>query len=481
MPRNILVRSARVSRLDKERVIRKRIAVLAACLLLIAVLLWRTVGSDRRKSPVQLRGTGETLVIAATGDWFTEAPMPSGKTDRGFASVVDALRSASIGLTTLEENLLDGKNIPQADTPGTIRWPYGTKRQAEDLRRVGMTVVSLANNHATDYGIEGMKQTQEILDDQGLRHAGSGADLAVAQAPVSLGAAPRRIAVFAITTSASPESRATRSRGEILGRPGANSLRYSPDVTVDPETFATLQHSPIATKSAERGQLILSGTIIKKGLKTSVELVPNEQDMHDILDQVKLARSKSDVVVVMLHSHEPRNQSDAPAEFVQSFAHGLIDAGASLVVGSGPHQLRGIEVYKSGAILYSLGNFAFDYAAVDPRAADVYEAGMDLYQFAIGALGSMGSFRVPQTDEPIWWQSVIAVTTIERGALKSIRLQPIDLGVDLPAAQRGIPRIASPEHAGEILRTLARLSQNFGTEISVQDGSGDVRLNKQSP
>jgi poly-gamma-glutamate synthesis protein (capsule biosynthesis protein) len=167
-----------------------------------------------------------------------------------------------------------------------------------------------------------------------------------------------------------------------------------------------------------------------------------------------------------------------PAEFVQSFAHALIDAGASLVVGSGPHQLRGIEVYKSGAIFYSLGNFAFDYTAVDPHAADVYEAGADLYQLAMGALGSMGSFRVPQTDEPIWWQSVIAVTTIERGALKSIRLQPIDLGVDLPAAQRGVPRIASPEHAGDILQTLARLSQNFGTEISVQDGLGDVRLNK---
>jgi poly-gamma-glutamate synthesis protein (capsule biosynthesis protein) len=407
--------------------------------------------------------------------------MPSGTTDRGFAGVVDALRSVSIGLTTLEENLLDGKNIPHADTPGTIRWPYGTRRQAEDLRRVGITVVSLANNHATDYGIEGMKQTQEILDDQGLRHAGSGADLAVAQAPVSLGAAPRRVAVFAITTSASPESRATHSRGEILGRPGANVLRYSPDVTVDPETFATLQHSPIATKSAERGQLILSGTIIKKGPKTSVQLVPNEQDVHDILDQVKLARSQPGVVVVMLHSHEPRNQSDAPAESVQSFAHALIDAGASLVVGSGPHQLRGIEVYKSGAIFYGLGNFAFDYAAVDPRGADVYEAGMDLYQLAIGALGSMGSFRVPQTDEPIWWQSVIAVTTFERGALKSIRLQPIDLGVDLPIARRGIPRIASSERAGEILRTLARLSQNFGTQISVKDGSGDVQLSKHTP
>jgi poly-gamma-glutamate capsule biosynthesis protein CapA/YwtB (metallophosphatase superfamily) len=430
---------------------------------------------------LRLRGSGESLVIAATGDWFTQAPVPSGTIDRRFTSVIDVVNKASIGLATLEENLLDEKNIPQPEVAGAIRWPCGTKRQAEDLRRMGITVVSLANNHATDYGVEGMEQTQEILAHQGLRHAGSGDSLERARVPVSFGEAPRRVSVIAITTSASAESRATYSRGEILGRPGVNALRYSPDVTVDPSTFATLQRSPIATKSAAPNQLIISGTTIKKGSKTSVEMIPNEQDLQDILDQVRLARTQSDCVIVMLHSHEPRNQSDTPADFVRSFAHALIDAGANLVVGSGPHQLRGIELYKKCAIFYSLGNFAFDYAAVDPRAADVYEAGMDLYQLAIGALGSMASFEVPQSQEPIWWQGVIAVATIERGTLKSIRLQPIDLGVDLPIAQRGIPGIASSEHADEILRTLASLSRDFGTEISVRDGSGEVQLKEQVP
>lgn len=448
---------------------------------MITVLIWRIAVSDRPRAPLRLRGSGESLVIAATGDWFTRTPIPSGTIDRGFAGVTDAINKASIGLTTLEENLLDEKNIPQPEIPGTIRWPYGTKHQAEDLRRIGITVVSLANNHATDYGVEGMEQTQEILAHQGLRHAGSGNGLERARAPVSFGEAPRRVSVIAITTSAFAESRATLSRGEILGRPGVNALRYSPDVTVDPSTFATLQRSPIATKSAVPGELIISGTIIKEGSKTSVEMIPNEQDLQDILEKVRLARAQSDCVIVMLHSHEPRNQSDTPAEFVRSFAHALIDAGASLVVGSGPHQLRGIELYKKCAIFYSLGNFAFDYAAVNARAADVYEAGMDLFQLAIGALGSMTSFQVPQSQEPIWWESVIAITTFERGTLKSIRLQPVDLGIDLPIAQRGIPRIASSEHADEILRTLARLSRDFGTEISITDGSGDVRLNERTP
>ena len=417
-------------------------------------------------------------MIAATGDWLTRAPLPSPATDRGFAGVIDVVRSASLGLTTLEENLLDEKKIPPLDASGTVRWPYGTKSTADDLRRVGMTVVSLANNHAIDYGAEGMGQTKQILDREGLRIVGIGESLDQAQAPVFLGTSPRRVAIIAVSTSASAESRATHSRGEILGRPGVNVLRYSPDVTVDPATFAILQRSPIATASGNHDQLTLSGTTIKKGAHTKVEFVPNNDDLREILAQVRLARSESDEAIVMLHSHEPDNQSSAPADFVQSFARALIDAGASIVVGTGPHRLRGIELYKSGAIFYSLGNFTFDYSAIDRRSADVYESGADLYQLALGALGSASNFAVPQSSESIWWQSVIALTTLDRGALKSIRLRPIDLGTDMPPARRGIPIIASAQRAGEILQRLADLSRACGTEILIRNGQGEVQLDK---
>ena len=185
---------------------------------------------------------------------------------------------------------------------------------------MGFTVVSVANNHGVDYGVEGMKQTSDILDHEGLLHVGSGEDLLRAEAPVYLGASPRRVAVVAVTTSAASASRATYPQGEILGRPGVNVLRYVPDVTADPLTFATLQKSKIATQAApdsDPNQLTLSGTTIKKGPKTIVNFVPNERDMNDILAQIKLARSKTDVLVVMLHSHEPSNLSQMPAEFAQ--------------------------------------------------------------------------------------------------------------------------------------------------------------------
>jgi poly-gamma-glutamate synthesis protein (capsule biosynthesis protein) len=458
-------------------------ALLVAVLLLIATVWWGVVKYNRAKAPVQLRGPQQNLVIAATGDWLTNGEMLFAKSDSGFAGVAKVLQSASLGLTNLEVTLLDPKNIPAPEIPGTARWPYGTIHQAEDMRRLGMSVISLANNHATDYGVAGMKQTQEILDHEGLLHAGSGNDLREAGAPAGIGEAPRRVAVIAVTTSAASESRATYAQGEILGRSGVNAIRYSPDVTVDAATFATLKNSAIAAKPApgkDPNELNLSGTVIKKGSQTEVKFTPDGREVRDVVARVKAARSRSDVVVVMLHSHEPSDLSEAPAEFVQAFARDLIDAGASFVVGSGPHQLRGIEVYKRGVILYSLGNFAVDYSVISCRAADVYDSGVDLYQLALGAVANLRTYPAPQFVEPVWWESVIAVATYDRGNIKSLCLQPIDLGVDLPIAERGLPQVAAAERGNEILRRLVRLSQALGTQIRVENGHGVIDLSSHN-
>ena len=62
-----------------------------------------------------------------------------------------------------------------------------------------------------------------------------------------------------------------------------------------------------------------------------------------------------------------------------------MDAGAQVVVGHGPHRLRGAEIYKGGPIFYSLGNFLYQTDGLDFRAADFFDAGKDLYSVALGA------------------------------------------------------------------------------------------------
>ena len=459
---------------------KSRIALVVACLLLLAFVGWR-LDARRPTSPPLLRGSGDALIIAATGDWFTAGEVRSDETDRGYASVAQIVRRASIGLTTLDQGLLDEKSARALKKSSFPRWPFGTTHEARELRRIGFTLVSLANNHAVDYGVEGMKQTWQILDHEGVLHVGSGENLQEAMAPVYVGGAPRRVAVIAVTTSAAAESRATNTQGEILGRPGVNVLRYSPRVTADPITFATLRASGMGARAAasdDPNQLVLSGTVINKGKKTTVEFVGNEQDTNGVIAQIRLARTHADVVIVMLHSHEPSNESDSPAEFVRQFARAAIDAGANMIVGDGPHRLRGIELYRGRLILYSLGNFAFQSAPLDPSAIDAYDRGVDLFGLTLGTMGNRENHATPNPEDPIWWEGVIAITSFDHGTLKSIQLQPVDLGVDLPMAQRGAPRIPSPQRGAEILQRLALLSEPFGTKLRIGNGLGFIDIGR---
>jgi hypothetical protein len=138
-------------------------------------------------------------------------------------------------------------------------------------------------------------------------------------------------------------------------------------------------------------------------------------------------------------------------------------------------------LYKGGVIFYSLGNFTFDYSTIDPHAGDVYDAGIDLYGLALGAMEDLRTDSVlPRLEEPIWWESIMAISTFDHGVLRSIRLHPIDLGVDLPMAERGIPRLAAPGRGKEILQRLARLSQDLGTQIREENGVGVVDLTSKN-
>ena len=455
-------------------------ATIAALIVAIALVAWWQFGPGRvdPSTPLVERGSGKNLTIAATGDSLILRALPRNGRDDAFDRVVRIVQSATLGVTNLEQTLLNESTVPPAPTPAP-RWGYGTARDADSLKRMGFTTVSLANNHTLDYGVDGMKQTLQILDAAGLAHAGAGDDLEQARRPVYTGRPGQVVAVISVATSAAAESRATLTRGEIRGRPGVSPLKYEANVTLDPATFATLKKAAIASRSpSTEDELTLFGKPIKRGERTAVDFVPDEQHVRDVLADITTARSKADVVVLMIHSHEPNNPDPKPAEFVQRFARAAVDAGATLVVGHGPHQLRGIEIYKGAAIFYSLGNFIFDYGAVDARATDLYDSGIDLYRVALGAFDE--SRARLEFDAAEWWESVVAVATFEQGVLTSIRLEPIDLGVGLPVEKRGTPRSTSAQTGTRILTRLATLSEPFGTRLQLANGTAVVDVPAQT-
>jgi poly-gamma-glutamate synthesis protein (capsule biosynthesis protein) len=481
--------------------LRKSLTILIVAGPLIAAILgYLWVGGNEDAPPLNIPSTGP-ITIALAGDVLLTGPLGPIQRDPGFIAVRDAVRHAHFATANLEMNLLGAEEATKADARPAPRWPYGSALHAGALGQLGFDAMSLANDHAGDYGPDATASTIRILDKAGLLHAGTGLDLPQARAPVfagpsgprqgsALGASKGRIAFISVAASSMPDARATSSRADIAGRPGLSPLRYTADITVDARTFQTLKESlsvlnggPVPSEPAGKRVegLVMFGTPIKKGDRTVVEFNVDEADERAILEQITAARAVAEVVIVSVHSHEPSNTSEEPAGFIRRFSRVAIDAGASLVVGHGPHRLRGVEVYKGGAILYSLGNFLYQTSQLDFRAANMFDAGADLYQAAVGALGAAPQSRATPPDEPAWWEGALAVATFDQGRLSQIRLLPLTLGADKPQGERGMPRMAEGEQAAGILERLARLSGTGDTRIQIERGAGVVRGNSPSP
>jgi len=181
-------------------------------------------------------------------------------------------------------------------------------------------------------------------------------------------------------------------------------------------------------------------------------------------------------VIVTIHAHEPGNWSEEPADFLPKLAHEVIDAGADEFVGHGPHQVRGVEVYKGRPIFYSLGNFIFQLDLLEPVASDLYEQyKIDPVSATDAEFNAMWNALVFGGD--VWYQSIVTTTRFEKGQVAEIRLTPIDLRYTARGADRGVPHSADPAVAKTILERMQRLSQPFGARIAIENHVGVIRPN----
>jgi poly-gamma-glutamate capsule biosynthesis protein CapA/YwtB (metallophosphatase superfamily) len=414
------------------------------------------------------------LIIAATGDTVLIDRLPVA--DPAIGHVAALLRRSSIAITNFELTALAER--PRVES-GEERWPTAASESPNALRVLGFNAVSLANNHVYDYGVEGMRETRRLLEQAGVIHAGTGNNLEEARAAATIETAAGPVAFISVAASHAPIARASPGRGEIVGRPGLNPLRYSRRVTVDPSAFAVLRDSftrrglPEGATITSEGHLNLFGTIVRRGERTAVDLVEDPADVADVTAEIARAGISAAAIVVAIHAHEPSNLVDGAPEFLMRVARKFIDAGADLVVGHGPHRLRGIEIYENRPILYSLGNFIFQDRAFHAGAADIFE---DATQTMLAGIAESTDERraVLDFDDAVWWQSVVARAVFRNGEFVRLELHPIDLGVGQPKESRGLPRLASPATAPQILERLLRLSQPLQTRIEIRDGVGVV-------
>jgi hypothetical protein len=260
-------------------------------------------------APVETSAPPETdkssmrISVASVGDMmlgtdYPENHLPDDDGVSFLAAITPALSSADVAFGNLEGVLVDGgEPAKKCKNPRACYLFRSPTRYAKHFRKAGFDVLSLANNHARDFGEEGRTSTMQALDAVGIHHSGREGDFA------SFESNELQVAVLAYAV--------TRESNMMLD--------------------GELAQATVAEYSASHDIVIVTFHGGAEGV-----------------DAINLPFAEEE------YFGEPRGD-------VVKFARRMVDAGADLVIGHGPHVIRAIERYKDRLIAYSLGNFATYY------------------------------------------------------------------------------------------------------------------------
>ena len=184
---------------------------------------------DAEKRNVTMAITGESL-ISRQMKVFTE---------KQFLALKDVITNADVSFTNAEMLFHNYEDAPSTVPGGT--YMRCDPQYIEDLKWMGFDIVATANNHAWDFGENGVLTNIENLDKYGLPYAGTGHNLASATAPTYLDTNAGRVALISATTSGPPGGRAGDQRRDVRGRPGPNYIRWTTEWNVDEEMIKGLK------------------------------------------------------------------------------------------------------------------------------------------------------------------------------------------------------------------------------------------------
>lgn len=259
-----------------------------------------------------------TLRLYAVGDLnlgrtLTWDHLLKGDTLYPFEAVRDTLAAADILFGNLESPIAPvGHPYEHTGSPVFSAPPVA----ADALVRAGFDVVSTANNHAWDAGLDGVFETVKQLDRVHLPHVGTGRTLADAHQPAIIVRNGWRVAFFAVTRAYNPAPR------RFYTHIGSHYIAYADSAWLYPAI---------------------------RRLKAS---------------------GAADFVVVSIHAGT--ELADGPDEPLRQFLEGAVDAGADLCLGHHPHVLQPVEWYRGKPIAYSMGNFIFKQGAPSTAYSGVF-------------------------------------------------------------------------------------------------------------
>jgi len=443
-----------------------------AWILVVALLIAPVFpGLAQQPSDISFALTGDSIITRKLTVYSEPA----------FMRIIELIRSADVGFTNLEMLFHDYEPYPSAASGGT--YMRAEPALIKDLVWAGFDMVARANKHSGYYGVLGMNLTTKYVAEAGLIQAGVGASLAEAREARFMETPKGRIAIISVASTFPDSSRAGRTRGDMPPRPGLNPLRFTTTTTITAEQMTALRAISAQTSGRGGGQtgdsMTYLGNRFVVGPTPGMKTEPLKEDLDEIAAVVRNASGLADYVMVTIHAHEGQSRDRLiAADFLVTFARAMVDAGADMFVGHGPHVLRGIEIYRNKPIFYSLGDFIFQNETLLRLPSENYAS------YELGTDKHVNDFNDSRynfdksgfpADPPIW-EAVVAVPTFRGERVTEIALHPITLGHGKARSVRGRPLFAEGALGQKILDDLVRLSAPYGTKIAIRNGIGFVEL-----
>lgn len=198
---------------------------------------------------------------------------------------------------------------------------------AAALRNAGFSIMSVAGNHALDYGAPALLETVRHLADAGIAASGAGRNVDEAVRPAVVDAAGRRAALLSFSSILPAGYAADHTR------PGCAPMRaYTHYHQIEPD---------------------------QPGTPPKIITIPDQTDLARLVEAVRAAKEECDLVFVSMHWGIHFVRADI-ADYQRAVARAAIEAGADAVLGHHPHLLKGIDFHRGKPIFYSLGNFAIE-------------------------------------------------------------------------------------------------------------------------
>jgi poly-gamma-glutamate synthesis protein (capsule biosynthesis protein) len=306
----------------------------------------------------------------------------------------------------------------------------------------GFNIANMANNVSLNWGLDAAIECRQLLEARGIAVCGFGRNIDEARQPAIMEKNGVKVAFLGYLAVGPYEYEAEDDR------PGMAVVKG---------------HTLYEPYEYNRGPTFHPGT------QARILTWPDREDLCNMIEDIKKARKQADVVIIVYHWGIHHTRAIIP-DYQWEIGHAAIDAGADLILGTHPHILKGIEVYKGKVIIHSLSNFAVE-DAIARREGVLPHKPVRRWRWEEKKLGS-GTLTGTSGAEPDDQKSIIVKCIIAGHKIERVSYIPVILKDN--ASPEPLPR--SDPRSQDVVKYMEDIAREVGLNTQFYWEGDEVRI-----